>query len=116
MKIQHKIPLKLIKEILEEKLGEIEGEKNENIEKLLDYIREKLFFVVLETDATLSETLKIFDTINSTGLDLNGADMFKIRFYEYLSDKKYRKGNRKEREAPYVVGMFVGIGYIPHTW
>jgi hypothetical protein len=44
--------------------------------------------VIIETSAGLSKTLKIFDAINTTGLDLNGGDIFKIRMYEYLTTKK----------------------------
>jgi hypothetical protein len=32
--------------------------------------------------------LQIFNAINTTGLDLNGGDIFKVRMYEYLTDKK----------------------------
>ena len=42
--------------------------------------------VVVETVAGLSKTIKIFNTINTAGLDLNGDDLFKVRFYEYLRD------------------------------
>lgn len=85
----------LIKELLTEKLKELNNEK-ENIESkevvnLIAYIKEKLFFIVLETKTELSKTLKIFDTINSTGLDLNGADIFKVRFYEYLKENLFEE-------------------------
>ena len=52
--------------------------------KLLAFIEKQVKFVVLETHAGLSKTLKIFNTINSTGLDLGSEDLFKVRFYEYL--------------------------------
>ncbi len=55
---------------------------------LMDYVLKKVCFVVIETFAPLSKTLKIFDSINTTGLDLGGNDIFKIRFYEYLTNKK----------------------------
>ena len=35
----------------------------------------------------MSKTIQIFNTINTAGLDLNGDDLFKVRFYEYLHDK-----------------------------
>ncbi len=56
------------------------------INKFVDYIFHDIFFVVIETRAGLSKTLKIFNTINTSGLDLNGGDLFKIRMYEYLVD------------------------------
>ncbi len=50
----------------------------------IDYLLSKVYFVVIETRAGLSKTLQIFKAINTTGLDLDGGDVFKIRFYEYL--------------------------------
>ena len=55
-------------------------------EKLLDFLETNLRFVVIETHAGLSKTLRIFNTINTTGLDLGADDLFKIRFYEYRKD------------------------------
>lgn len=60
---------------------------------LLEYIFKKVCFVVIETQAPLSKTLKIFDSINTTGMDLGGNDIFKIRFYEYLKD--YQNEDKK---------------------
>lgn len=60
-----------------------------SIEKFCDYLFEQVCFVVIETSAGLSKTIQIFNTINNTGLDLNGSDLFKIRMYEYLHDIKF---------------------------
>lgn len=57
-------------------------------EELKKYIQKKLVFISIKTKASLTETLKIFDTINTSGLDLNGADIFKIKMYEYLKEKQ----------------------------
>lgn len=59
-----------------------------DIEKFCNYLFSRVYFVVIETYAGLSKTLQIFNAINTTGLDLNGGDLFKIRMYEYLTDKK----------------------------
>ncbi len=56
------------------------------IDLFCDYILHSLYFVVIETTAGLSKTIQIFNTINNTGLDLNGSDLFKVRMYEYLTD------------------------------
>ena len=56
-----------------------------------DYLASRVYFVIIETRATLSKTLQIFDAINTAGMDLNGGDVFKIRYYEYL---------RKMEKAP----------------
>ncbi|MGL5541915.1 MAG: HNH endonuclease family protein, partial [Fusobacteriaceae bacterium] len=57
-------------------------------EELVEHIKNNLKFVVVETKATLTETLNIFDTINTSGMDLNGADVFKIKIYEYMKKSK----------------------------
>ena len=59
-----------------------------DINKFCGYLFSNVYFVVIETYAGLSKTLQIFNAINTTGLDLNGGDLFKIRMYEYLKDKK----------------------------
>lgn len=54
-------------------------------EELYDAVMEKLYFVALvTTDVPLPQVVSIFNTINTTGLDLNSADLFKLQFYEYL--------------------------------
>lgn len=58
----------------------------EKIIELANYILSQVYFVIIETRATLSKTIQIFDAINTSGLDLNGSDVFKIRFYEYLRE------------------------------
>lgn len=59
-----------------------------NIDDFCEYLFGNVLFVVIETSAGLSKTIQIFNTINNTGLDLNGSDLFKIRMYEYLRDIK----------------------------
>ena len=65
---------------------EEKDESNPPLDKLYDFItkKNKIRFVVIETHAGLSKTLKIFNTINTSGLSLGTEDVFKIRFYEYL--------------------------------
>lgn len=53
------------------------------------YLTSKVYFVVIETRASLSKTLQIFDAINTSGMDLNGGDVFKVRYYEYLQATKH---------------------------
>ncbi len=55
------------------------------IEPFVKHLLSNVYFVVIETKASLSKTLQIFDAINTTGLDLNSGDIFKIRMYEYLN-------------------------------
>ncbi|MDF1883687.1 DUF262 domain-containing protein [Sulfurimonas sp. SAG-AH-194-C21] len=58
----------------------------------ITHLLTNLYFVVIETKAGLSKTLQIFNAINTTGLDLDNTDIFKIRLYEYLSNS----GDSKE--------------------
>jgi len=60
-----------------------------NIDDFLNYLTTEIYFVVIETYAGLSKTLQIFKAINTTGLDLNGGDIFKIRMHEYLTSEKH---------------------------
>lgn len=61
------------------------GEKlTEYAEQMRNFISKHIKIVVIETHAGLSKTLKIFNTINSSGLDLGSEDLFKVRYYEYL--------------------------------
>jgi hypothetical protein len=53
----------------------------------LQHICTRLYFVVIQTRASLTKTLQIFNAINTTGLDLNGGDIFKLRMFEYLKDR-----------------------------
>lgn len=79
----------LIQELVGEQIKEEEEQINHfNINQFVKYLLSQVYFVVIETRAGLSKTLQIFNAINTTGLDLNGGDIFKIRMYEYLRDKK----------------------------
>ena len=53
--------------------------------RLAEYVMTKLIFVVIQTKAGISKTIQIFNVINTAGMDLNASDLFKIRFYEYLT-------------------------------
>jgi len=79
----------LINELIEEQTKDEGGQQFLfNIDKFIHHLLSNVYFVVIETRAGLSKTLQIFNAINTTGLDLNGGDIFKIRMYEYLRDKK----------------------------
>jgi len=65
----------------------IEDTQRFDIEQFLQHLLNDVYFVVIETQAGLSKTLQIFNAINTTGLDLNAGDLFKIRMYEYLKNR-----------------------------
>lgn len=60
-----------------------------DISGFVTYLTSNVYFVVIETCASLSKTLQIFDAINTSGMDLNGGDIFKVRYYEYLQVTKH---------------------------
>ena len=59
---------------------------NSNVTSFAKYLCSQVYFVVIETRANLSKTLQIFDSINTSGMDLNGGDIFKVRYYDYLRE------------------------------
>ena len=71
-----------------------------NVNNFVEYLFTQVHFVVIKTTAGLSKTLKIFDAINTTGMDLNTGDIFKIRMYEYLKtkDKDNNGAGHKDRD------------------
>lgn len=51
----------------------------------LNKVFENIYFVeLITTGMGLPEVVSIFKTINTTGLDLNDTDVFKLHYYEYL--------------------------------
>ncbi len=56
-------------------------------EYFADYLLKKVSFVQIAINAGLTKTLKVFDTINTTGLSLAGSDIFKLKMYEYLNNE-----------------------------
>ncbi len=64
-----------------------------DIDDFTKYLLSEVYFVVIETRAGITKTLQIFNAINTTGLDLNGGDIFKIKMYEYLTSKKGNSEN-----------------------
>jgi hypothetical protein len=55
--------------------------------EFVGYLASRIYFVIIETRAPLSKTLQIFDSINTSGMDLSGGDVFKIRYYEFLRER-----------------------------
>lgn len=81
----------LMGQIVDEAAREKSGQDEETAaraslapERFAAYLLGRVYFVIIETRATLSKTLQIFDAINTSGMDLNGGDVFKVRYYEYL--------------------------------
>jgi len=84
----------LIKEFIENKVSPIGDDSLKfEIEDFVKYLLSEVYFVVIETRAGITKTLQIFNAINTTGLDLNGGDIFKIKMYEYLTSKKGKDEN-----------------------
>jgi uncharacterized protein with ParB-like and HNH nuclease domain len=81
----YQINASLIKGILEE---QSKDKDDFDPDRFVSHLLSNIYFAVIETNVSLSKTLQIFNSINTTGLDLNGADVFKIRMFEYLRDIK----------------------------
>lgn len=84
----------LIKEFIESKVIPNDDDLLKfEIDDFVKYLLSEVYFVVIETRAGITKTLQIFNAINTTGLDLNGGDIFKIKMYEYLTSKKGKDEN-----------------------
>lgn len=80
---------RLIKKHIEDKVEELTAKKTSITEDIFNKIKENIYFVELTTkEMPLPKVVSIFNTINSTGLDLDSVDMFKLQFYEYLKNKE----------------------------
>ena len=76
----------LIRQVILENIKQRnEDDTSFNPSNFIKHLYSNIYFVVIETNASLSKTLQIFDAINTTGLDLNAGDIFKIRMFEYLN-------------------------------
>jgi len=78
----------IIRKLLDAQIENYDNSTDFDIDNFTKHLLSNIYFVIIETKAGLSKTLQIFDAINTTGLDLNGEDVFKIRMYEYLHDVK----------------------------
>ena len=88
--------------ILQEQINNFENFQTETKDLFEEFLKKQVFFVLIETKTSLSKTLKIFDTINTAGMDLNVEDLFKIRMYDYLKSKtKKEKGIFEEISIVY---------------
>lgn len=99
----------LMQQLLDEASGDSGEEPSTGtpfeVERFAAYLLGRVYFVVIETRATLSKTLQIFDAINTSGMDLNGGDVFKVRFYEYLRVTR----NVEEAEFERISGLYQAI-------
>lgn len=75
--------IKLIADIFDNEADNLPRITADSVESFIKYISNYLYIVVIETEAGLSKTIQIFNTINTAGLDLGGDDLFKVRLYEY---------------------------------
>lgn len=91
----------IIKKIISEE-GFIVNKSDEDckknlIQELLDVILNKVFFIEISTrKESISDVVKIFDSINTTGMDLALSDIFKIRYFYYR--KKISKDEISDKE------------------
>ena len=92
---------KLLKEEVEHFEKEFK-DKNEFYTELKNFVLDNVYFVQLITEEMdLSEVVSVFNTINTTGLDLNATDIFKVRYYNYLRGIDNTKDWLKEINSCY---------------
>ena len=92
---------KLLKEEVEHFEKEFK-DKNEFYTELKNFVLDNVYFVQLITEEMdLSEVVSVFNTINTTGLDLNATDIFKVRYYNYLRGIDKTKDWLKEINSCY---------------
>lgn len=92
---------KLLKKEVEYFVQEFK-EKNEFYAELKNFVLDNVYFVKLTTEGMdLSEVVSVFNTINTTGLDLNATDIFKVRYYNYLRGIDNTKDWLKEINSCY---------------
>lgn len=76
-------------DILRKKLDVYINKENKTIDPqdLIRFVLDNVYIVFLETakEMPLSDVVAVFNTINTTGLDLNAADVFKFRYYDFLN-------------------------------
>lgn len=99
----------LMQQLLDEASGD-SGEESSpgtplEVVRFAAYLLGRVYFVAIETRASLSKTLQIFDAINTSGMDLNGGDVFKVRYYEYLRVTR----NVEETEFDRISGLYQSI-------
>lgn len=92
-----------------------EAEEGFDFEGFRRFLEDHVYFVQLEGKGlSLSQIVRIFDSINTTGMKLNTEDLFKIQFYSFLGEGKdvlsginaeYEKvkAANKESKAPYSI-------------
>lgn len=74
------------------KIKEYQKSNNINAREIANRIIKNVYFVelvIVKKDMPLSDVINIFNTINTSGMDLNTSDIFKLQYYDYLSKHKY---------------------------
>jgi hypothetical protein len=93
---------------IEEFKGKIEQDPKTNLQALkgfFEHLTHHVCMVRIISHTGLAKALDIFDTINTTGMALSGADIFKVRMYDYLTTH----GKRGGEEAFSLIDNFYGL-------
>lgn len=66
------------------------------IDKFIKFLEEQVVFIAINVSNcnSIDDTLQVFNSLNTTGLQLQVKDKFKIQYCDYLS--KYSKDSKKE--------------------
>ena len=111
----HKIQVNYIylNELINDCLKNLDLSDEVFFEELYNFIKEYIYFIVVNVneDLPLSEVVKIFNELNTAGMNLLNGDVFKITYYSFLCnnssdttdilteiDKNYEKINQLNNE------------------
>ena len=67
----------------------LNSKEGEYLEELKNYILKKVIFIeidIIKQDNSIEDTFKVFNTLNTTGLQLQVKDIFKIKYVEFLKN------------------------------
>lgn len=76
----------------------LDDQKNTDKNDLLEFLKNNVVFIsiIIKSSSSITDTLQIFDALNTTGLSLDIKDIFKIKFYDYLKDSSSQSTDKSE--------------------
>lgn len=80
----------------------LDDQKSTDKNDLLEFLKNNVVFISIiikkdgEKSISITDTLQIFDALNTTGLSLDIKDIFKIKFYDYSIDSLSQSTDKTE--------------------
>lgn len=85
--MSNKNPFKLNYERLAKNLNEWWGSNDENLENFIDFLIDSVVLLPIECEGS-DDALRLFETINDRGMQLNDADIFKAKIYQAVDENR----------------------------